>query len=74
MQLRDYLYLDLKRLEDYLSILDPGEIKDLRQIIRDETGDVGTSTLAALGQPPLPSTDHRREEITVERPFRLPAA
>jgi hypothetical protein len=36
-ELRDYLYLDLKRLEDYLSILEPtGEVQQLVQTIHHE--------------------------------------
>jgi hypothetical protein len=36
-ELRDYLYLDLKRLEDYLSILEPtGEVQQLVQTIHNE--------------------------------------
>lgn len=36
MQLRDYLYLDSKRLEDYMSILDPGDLRELREVIRED--------------------------------------
>lgn len=50
MILRDYLYLDTKRLEDYMSNLDPGDLKQLKETITKDATD-GEPPSPALGEP-----------------------
>jgi hypothetical protein len=64
MQLRDYMYLDLKRLEDYLSILDRGELRELREIVREEES-ANEVPMPRLGKSSDPSQPKR--ESTTER-------
>ncbi len=70
MQLRDYLYLDLKRLEDYMSILDPGEIRELREIIREENAGLEVP-MPKLGQ--VTDSGKPRREETMERSLSVSA-
>lgn len=49
-ELRDYLYLDLQRLEDYLSILEPtGEVRQLVETIHNER--IQTVSVPKFGEP-----------------------
>jgi hypothetical protein len=60
-QLRDYLYLDLKRLEDYLSILEPtGEVRQLVETIHKERVE-GEKSFG------VPADEGGQPEITTER-------
>jgi hypothetical protein len=38
MLIRDYLYIDASRVEDYISSLDPGKIEEIRETFRTSSG------------------------------------
>lgn len=70
-ELRDYLYLDLKRLEDYLSILEPtGEVRQLSETIHNER--VQAASMPKFGEP-ADEGDPRHGEITIERTMSVSA-
>ena len=68
MQLRDYLYLDSKRLEDYMSLFDPGELRELHMTIREDNVGIPMPEFAQ----PTDSGSGRREE-TIERTLSVSA-
>ena len=70
-ELRDYLYLDLKRLEDYLSILEPtGEVRQLSETIHNER--VQAASMPKLGEP-ADEGDSRPAEVIIERTMSVSA-
>lgn len=70
-QLRDYLYLDLKRLEDYLSILEPtGEVRQLSETIHNER--LQASSMSKFDEP-ANEGDPRHGEVITERTMSVSA-
>jgi hypothetical protein len=74
MQLRDFLYLDHDRLEDYLSGLGDGAVESVRQTIRTEGGfdpDAGAQPLGAPApkSADVETTDERTLSITQKHSF-----
>lgn len=49
MNLRDYMYLDSDRLQNYMASLDPGTVKELADTQRQQTGGEGKAGLSVPG-------------------------
>lgn len=72
MALRDYLYLDTGRLEDYLSDLDPGSLQSVREIVREASHEGGREPMPSLGEEPRPASRTETEEMK-ERTLNISA-
>lgn len=76
MLLPDYMYLDLSRLQNYMSRLEPGEIEQFTQTTRELTDKEGRAglkaTLTGVGVD-AGIGGHTQEETTNERHLRITA-
>jgi len=61
LPVRDYLYLDTRRLQDYMASIDPGAVQELKTINRREESP--DSSLPEFGNERL----ENREEKTLEQ-------
>lgn len=76
MLLPDYMYLDINRLQNYMSTLEPGEIEQFTQTTRELTDKEGRAGLAAsvIGAGVDAGVGgHSQEETTNERHLRITA-
>src|SRR5258708_24131410 len=64
MRLLDYLYLDTSKLTDYMSAVDPGVLRELRETVKIETADGATESFL---NEPTGNSEGTKNESTHER-------
>lgn len=71
MDFRDYLYLDVNRLEDYLSRLDPGTLEEIRDTSRQLSGENQTPDMPALNEAQSKALTPRETEVVREKTLSI---
>jgi hypothetical protein len=61
--LRDYLYLDTERLDDYLSDLDPGALQSVRETVREASEKRDVDAIPSFNETPAAGSRTEIEEL-----------